>query len=158
MSFVKPSLYPKMKTSTLLFIILAGFVWVQSSCKKDDDVIPDDDCQISAVIDGMSYRWELLTDCSLSNDKLQIGNIASDEAELTITPINGTGQFPTVNPNFTITFFLTLNATTQIYAADVEIEVTSFSSTRVEGTFEGIFTDIQGNTYQVADGRIRGLF
>lgn len=147
-----------MKTSTLLFIILAGFALLQSSCKKEDDVVPEDDCQISANIDGMPYRWELLTNCSLSNNKLQIGNIASDEAELTITPIDGTGRFPTVNPNFTITFFLTLNATTQIYAADVEIDVTSFSASRVEGTFEGIFTDIQGNMYQVANGRIRGVF
>lgn len=147
-----------MRTSTFLFGILASLLLVQSSCKKDDDVTPADDCQISANVDGVTYRWELLTNCSLSNDKLQVGNIASDEAELTITPIDGTGSFPTINPNFTITFFLTLDATTQIYAADVEIEITSFSSSRVEGSFEGIFTDILGNTYQVANGRFRGVF
>lgn len=121
-------------------------------------MIPEDDCQISAFVDGVPYRWELLENCSLTNDKLQIGDIASDEAEFTIEPIDSRGSYATINPNFTITLFLTLDATTQIYAADVEIEVTSFSATAVRGTFEGIFTDVSGNTYQVEDGKFRGAF
>jgi hypothetical protein len=146
-----------MKTSRLLFIVLLSFAFAALSCKKEE-ATPTDDCRISASVDGVPYRWDLLTDCSLANGFLQVGNIAFDEAELTITPIDGKGSFPTVNPNFTITFFLSLDATTQIYAADVEIEVTSFSQARVEGTFEGIFTDISGNTYQVANGKFRSVF
>lgn len=121
-------------------------------------MLPADDCQISASVDGVPYRWRMLADCSYNNDLLQVGNIASDEAELTITPIDGTGSFPTVNPNNTITLLLTLDATTQIYVADVEIEVSSLSDSRAVGTFEGIFTDIGGNTYLVENGKFRGVF
>lgn len=148
-----------MRSFPPFLFLLVFFVGFNSSCKKDDDSItPADDCQISAFVDGVPYRWELLDNCRLNNDKLQVGNIASDEAELTIRPIDGKGSFATINPNLTITLFLTLDASTQIYAADVEIEVTSFSATEVNGTFEGIFTDISGNTYQVENGKFRGVF
>lgn len=146
-----------MKTSTLLFILLIGAVLLPYSCKKDE-VIPEDDCQISAFVDGVPYRWEMLNNCQLGPDRVQVGDIANDEAELTIMPISGKGNFPTINPNLTITLFLTLDASTQIYAADVEIEVTSYSQERVEGTFEGIFTDVSGNTYTVEEGKFRGIF
>jgi hypothetical protein len=147
-----------MKKISSLFLLLIFFAGLSYSCKKDDDsLLPADDCQISAYVDGVPYRWELLDNCSLNNQKLQVGNIASDEAELTISPINGKGSFATINPNLTITLFLTLDASTQIYAADVEIEVTSFSATEVNGIFEGIFTDVSGNTYQVENGKFRGV-
>lgn len=118
-----------------------------------------DNCYISANIDGQDYRWELTeSNCTFNNQMLQVGDIAVDEAELTIDPVDGTGEYYSINPDRDFTLFLTLGPVTQIYLADVEINITTLSANMAEGTFEGILTDISGTTYQVANGRFRAVF
>lgn len=147
-----------MKRSIQFLLLLASILVLQTACKKEDDTMPPaDDCQIRANVDGVDYRWDLLT-CSRTGQKLRVGDIAVDEAEFTLEPIDGTGSFATINPNFDITFFLTLGPADQIFAADVEIQITSFTNNRAAGTFEGIFTDITGTNYQVANGRFNAVY
>lgn len=147
-----------MTTTARTLLLILSISLLQTSCSRDDDdVAPASDCQLSANVDGVSYRWEL-ANCSLVNEKLQVGNIVGDEAEMTIEPIDGTGTFSSINPNLKITFFLTLNVSTQITVGDVEIQVTSFSNSKAMGTFEGIFTDIGGTTYRVENGRFQAEY
>ena len=132
---------------------------IPSACKKDKNVPREDKCYISANVDGRDYYWVLSeSNCSFNNQKLQVGDIASDEAELTIDPVDGSGNYFTIDPDRDFTIFLTLGPANQIYIGDVEITISSLSSNETSGTFEGIFTDISGTIYQVANGEFRAEF
>jgi hypothetical protein len=129
------------------------------ACKKDDPDLPADNCYISANIDGRDYRWELSeSNCTFTSQKLSVGDIASDEAQLTIDPVDGTGDYYSIDPDVDMTIFLTTGPAAQIFVGDVEISVTTLSASEATGTFEGIFTDIGGTIYQVANGKFRAVF
>ena len=137
-------------------ILILAISLFQIACKKDEVIVPGDDCVISANIDGQEFRWEV-GNCSYNNQLLRVGDIGTDEAELTLEPVDNTGTFLSTDSNLKLTLFLTLNPTVQIFPADVQIVITSFSALEVEGTFEGIFTDINGTNYSVANGAFRAV-
>lgn len=144
----------KLRWWTLL--ILTGLL--QVTCRRDDDdLIPAGNCYLAANVDGQDYRWDL-NNCSLNGQTLRVGNIAGDEAELTLAPVNGTGTFESLDPNVQLTLVLTLGPAQQIIPGDVQIQLTTFSATEARGTFEGIFTDVGGSNYQVANGEFRAIF
>ncbi|MCB0375038.1 MAG: hypothetical protein KDD04_03870, partial [Sinomicrobium sp.] len=82
-----------MKGMRSIFLGLLIIVLAQTSCRREDEeVIPTDNCFIAANVDGQDYRWEL-NNCALNDQKLRVGNIASDEAELTLEPVTAPATF-----------------------------------------------------------------
>lgn len=130
---------------------------ILAACETDNPFLPAEECLITANVDGTDFRWELGS-CSYVGETLGVGDITFDEAELELGPITGPGVYASSDLNLNLAVLLTISSGLQIVAADIRVEVTTFNSTEAEGNFSGLFTDIDGDVYQVENGYFRAVF
>ena len=132
----------------LLMFLISGLL----ACGGDDDNGGDginvgaDGCGVSWTVNGENYSKNDLVFCVLLDNTFNMSSsVSGGDFMLQIDPITSTGTFVADPTDLTQTVLINmvLNDGTRIVIKEGEIVVNELSSSKVSGTFNGSFFDVQ---------------